>query len=255
MRKEFLTILTPIFLTSCMFGAELNTKEQKESYSIGASTGNYISNQLHNHAQMGVKSDVNLVIEGFIDALKQQQKLTEDQIVSLLNQRADSLNKIVEERAKVELDKNLKAGKEFMAKNAKNSKVKTTKSGMQYEILALGNGDKPKKESIVLVNYKANLIDGSVFDDTYASKKPAHLSLINIIDGLSEGLLLMNVGSKYKFTIPSELAYGKEAMDKIPAGSTVVFEVELLKVFKPGELAEVAKKMSEDEIKNFHGLK
>lgn len=254
--QRMVKILTPIlFLTSCAFATELKTKEQKESYSLGASTGSYISNQLHNHSQMGITSDVNLVIEGFIDALKQQQKLTEEQIVALLNQRAESLNKIVEEKTKAELDKNLKAGKEFMAKNAKSPKVKTTKSGLQYEFIATSDGEKAKPESIVLVNYKAQLIDGKVFDDTYESKKPAHLSLINIIDGLSEGILLMNTGSKYKFTIPSELAYGNDGLEQVPPGSTVIFEVELLKVFKPGELVEEAKKMSEDEIRNFHGLK
>ena len=81
-------ILIMFLITGFVFGTELVTKEQKESYSIGASTGGYLSNQLYNQSQMGVKYDINLVIEGFIDALKKQQKLNEEQILALLNQRA-----------------------------------------------------------------------------------------------------------------------------------------------------------------------
>ena len=174
------------------------------------------------------------------------------EVTKLLNDRAAKLNKAVDTIAKAEVDKNLKAGKEFMAKNAKNPNVKTTKSGVQYEILKSAKGDKPKPESIVVLNYKAYLLDGTVFDDTSKAKMPAHLSMINLIDGLQEGLLMMDTGSKYKFVIPSDLAYGNEGMDKIPGGSTVVFEAELLKVLKPGELAEAAKKLSESEAKSFH---
>ena len=250
--QKRLKIFLPIVLASCALGANLTTQEQKESYSIGASTGSYVSNQLHSQAALGVKYDLDAVIEGFLDALKKQQKLKDEEIIALLNQRADKLNKIVETNSKAELDKNLKAGKEFMAKNAKNPDVKTTKSGLQYEILKLGMGEKPKPESVVVMNYKAYLTNGSVFDDTFASKIPAHLSMIGLIDGLREGLLLMNTGSKYKFTIPSNLAYGNVDVDRIPAGSVVIFEAELLKVLKPGELADAAKKLSESEAKSFH---
>ncbi len=244
-------ILIMFLITGFVFGTELVTKEQKESYSIGASTGGYLSNQLYNQSQMGVKYDINLVIEGFIDALKKQQKLNEEQILALLNQRAETLNEIVKKNKKSLLDKNLKIQEEFLAKNLKNSKIKSTKSGLQYEILKDTKGEKPKLENVVLVNYKAYLYDGKVFDET---KKPVHLSLVNIIEGLSEGLELMSVGSKYKFIIPSKLAYGDEGFGDIAPGSAVIFETELLKIFKPGELADVAKQLSESEIKSFHDL-
>lgn len=96
-----------------------------------------------------------------------------------------------------------------------------------------------KPESIVIMNYKASLIDGYVFDDTYARKAPAHLSMINLIDGLKEGLMLMHTGSKYKFYIPSKLAYKDVQMRDIPPNSTLVFEIELLKVLKPGEMKAI----------------
>ena len=231
---------------------EAMTQEQKESYSIGISTGTYISAQLKKQESLGVKFDSKSILDGFADAFKKEQKLTDEEIISLLNQRDEKLNKLTQDALKKALEKNLKEGEEFMAKNAKNPNVKTTKSGVQYEILKSAKGDKPKPESIVVLNYKAYLLDGTVFDDTSSAKMPAHLSMINLIDGLQEGLLMMDTGSKYKFVIPSDLAYGNEGMDKIPGGSTVVFEAELLKVLKPGELAEAAKKLSESEAKSFH---
>lgn len=251
MRK--MLFLIPILTASLSYAANINEGEEREAYAIGASTGEYLLNQINGQEKLGIKTDKNLVLEGFLDAFKAQSKLKRDEIDKSLSDRAAKLNKAVDKLSKAELEKNLKDGKEYMAKNAKNKNVKTTKSGLQYEILALGDGDTPKDESVVVVNYKAYLIDGTVFEDTTTSKTPAHLSMVNIIDGLAEGLKLMKAGSKYKFTIPSELAYGDQGMDAVPAGAAVIFEAELLKVLKPGELAGAAKELTEKEIKNFHG--
>jgi len=256
MRKQPLS--TGLFVFICLvsgaLAGELKTQVQKESYSIGVSTGSYISNQLFEQSELGAKSDVEALIDGFIDALKKQQKLSDEEIVNQLNNRAELLNKVSQERFKQALDQNIAEGKKYLAQNAKNKKVTTTKSGLQYEVLTLGAGAKPQKESIVLMNYKAYLVNGKVFDDTYARKEPSHLSMINIVDGLQEGLMLMNEGSKYKLVIPSELAYGNADMQEIPGGSTVIFEVELMKVLKPGELANSAKPLSEEEMKQAHGI-
>lgn len=249
--RILLSLVPALCLSAYSFGADL-TKEQKESYAVGASTGSYISNQLHEQAKLGVNSDVNIVIEGFLDAFKNKLKLSDDEIIDVLNQRAETLNKIVEKKAKDEIEKNKKEGKDFMAKNALNSQVKTTKSGVQYEILKSGNGEKPKPESIVVLNYKAYLPNGKVFDDTYAKKAPAHLSMINIIEGLAEGLAIMNSGAKYKFVIPSNLAYGDEGAGEIPGGAVVIFEAELLKVLKPGELSKAAKELSQNNNSGTH---
>lgn len=234
--------LVPLLAASLSFGADLTQNDRREAYAIGASTAKYLMNQISGQEKLGIKTDKDIVIEGFLDVFKDGSKIKNDEIEKLLNDRAAKLNKAVDAIAKAEVEKNLKAGKEFMAKNAKNPNVKTTKSGVQYEILKSAKGDKPKPESIIVLNYKAYLLDGTVFDETYSAKMPAHLSMINLIDGLQEGLLMMDTGSKYKFVIPSNLAYGNEGMEKIPGGSTVVFEAELLKVLKPGELAEAAKK-------------
>jgi hypothetical protein len=133
-----------------------------------------------------------------------------------------------------------------MEKNAKNKNVKTTKSNLQYEIIKGGSkGATPKPESIIIVNYKASFAGGKVFDET--KEAPAHLSMLNLIPGLEEGLMLMKEGEKFKFVIPPELAYGDSGMEGIPGGETIVFEIELIKVLKPGELAEAARKIHEKE--------
>ena len=252
-KKTSIGLFVFICLVSQGFAGELKTQVQKESYSIGVSTGSYISNQLFEQSELGAKSDLDALIDGFVDALKKKQKLTDEEIVTNLNNRAELLNKVSQENFKKVLDKNVADGKKYLATNAKNKNVKTTKSGLQYEVLALGSGEKPKKESIVVMNYKAYLIDGKVFDSTYERKEPSHLSMINIVDGLQEGLMLMNEGSKYKLVIPNELAYGNADMQDIPGGSTVIFEVELTKVLKPGELSNSAKPLSEEEMKQGHG--
>ena len=251
MRKTL--FLVSLLTASLSLGVELNSDEHREAYAIGASVGEHLLNQIDGQEKLGVKTDKYIVLEGFLDAFKSRLKIKHDEIDKHLNNRVARLNKAADDLDKANLEKNLKAGKEYMTKNAKNKKVKTTKSGLQYEVITSGKGDMPKDESIVVVNYKAYLIDGTVFDDTTTSKTPAHLSMINIIDGLSEGLKLMKSGSKYKFTIPSALAYGDHGMDAVPAGAVVIFEAELLRVLKPGELAGVAKELSEEDIKNFHG--
>ena len=194
----------------------------------------------------GAKVDVEAVIDGFVDALKKKQKLTDEEIITHLNNRAETLNKISQERFTQQLNKNLDEGKKYLANNAKNKKVVTTKSGLQYEMISEGKGEKPKPESIVLIHYKGSLLDGTVFDNTYDRKTPAHLSMINVVDGLQEGLMLMKEGEKARLVIPSDLAYGNSDVQAIPAGSTVIFDVELVKVMKPGDVNNTAKPLSEE---------
>ncbi|WP_024954782.1 FKBP-type peptidyl-prolyl cis-trans isomerase [Sulfurospirillum arcachonense] len=223
------------------FASELKTSVQKESYSIGASTGNYIVNQVYGQVQMGAKIDMDSVLEGFNDALKKKLKLNEEEIITNLNNRAEYLNKAKKEKILKLQQDNSKKEKDYLQKNSKKDGVKVTKSGLQYEIIKDGKGQTPKPESIVVINYKASLIDGYVFDSTYERKSPAHLSMINIVEGLKEGLMFMHEGSKLKLTIPSKLGYGDVQMRDIPPNSVLTFEVELLKVLKPGAMKQKKK--------------
>ena len=132
-------------------------------------------------------------------------------------------------RKKEQAEKNLKEGQTFMEENARNPKVTTLESGLQYEILTQGNGEKPKATDTVKCHYHGTNIKGEVFDSSVNRGVPASFPLNRVISGWTEGLQLMQVGSKFKFTIPSNLAYGDEQISKeIGANSTLIFEVELL---------------------------
>lgn len=110
-------------------------------------------------------------------------------------------------------------------------KVTTTASGLQYEVLTEGTGAKPTATDNVTVHYKGTLTDGSVFDSSYDRGQPATFPLNRVIPGWTEGVQLMPVGSKFKFTIPPNLGYGAAgAGGKIPPNSTLIFEVELIKI-------------------------
>ncbi|MFM8437975.1 MAG: FKBP-type peptidyl-prolyl cis-trans isomerase, partial [Candidatus Kapaibacterium sp.] len=127
------------------------------------------------------------------------------------------------------MEENKAKGAAFLAENAKKAGVTTTASGLQYRVITQGTGAKPLATDKVKVHYKGTLIDGSEFDSSYKRGEPIEFPLNGVIKGWTEGVQLMSVGSKYEFFIPSELAYGdREVGGVIPAGSTLVFEVELL---------------------------
>lgn len=121
------------------------------------------------------------------------------------------------------------AGEQFLAENAKREGVKTTASGLQYEVLEATIGQKPKATDTVRVHYEGTLIDGTVFDSSYKRGESIAFPLNGVIAGWTEGLQLMSVGSKYKFFIPYQLAYGERgAGASIPPYAALIFTVELL---------------------------
>lgn len=126
---------------------------------------------------------------------------------------------------------NKKAGMEFLAKNAKKDKVVTTASGLQYQILTEGKGATPVATDRVTVKYKGTLLDGTEFDSTDKHGGSATFPLNAVIKGWTEGVQLMKPGAKYRFFIPSTLAYGEEGAGRvIPPNAALIFEIELLKV-------------------------
>ena len=128
----------------------------------------------------------------------------------------------------------LEIGKAFLAENSKKEGVITTKSGLQYITLTEGNGKSPKKTDTVVVHYRGTLINGVEFDSSYlAGREPAEFPLNRVIKGWTEGLQLMREGAKFRFFIPSHLAYGSRGAGiDIGADETLIFEVELLKVWE-----------------------
>ena len=126
-----------------------------------------------------------------------------------------------------------KEGEEFLAKNKTKKGVVTTASGFQYQIIKEGNGNSPIATDKIKVHYHGTTVDGVVFDSTIERNKPYELRVNQFVKGFSEGLKLMKVGSKYKFFIPQELAYGPQQRGEIiKPFSALVFEVELLEIKK-----------------------
>ena len=135
-----------------------------------------------------------------------------------------------EERSQAAGRENIEKGEEFLKEISNNKSVYTTKSGLKYRKIKDGNGKKPKATDRVKVHYTGKLIDGTTFDSSVDRGQPITFGLGDVIPGWTEGLQLMDEGSKYMLYIPYNLGYGMRDMGNIPAGSTLVFEVELLEI-------------------------
>ncbi|MBJ9741453.1 FKBP-type peptidyl-prolyl cis-trans isomerase [Acinetobacter oleivorans] len=158
-------------------------------------------------------------------------RLTDEEMAKAIN----DYKKTLEAKQLVEFQKtgqlNAQAGAAFLADNAKKSGVITTKSGLQYQVLKEGNGQKPKATSRVKVNYEGRLLDGTVFDSSIARNHPVEFQLSQVIAGWTEGLQTMKEGGKTRFFIPANLAYGEVgAGDTIGPNSTLIFDIELIKI-------------------------
>lgn len=127
----------------------------------------------------------------------------------------------------------LELGKAFLLENAAKPGVVTTRSGLQYLVLQEGSGIQPTLKDTVVVHYRGTLISGAEFDSSYRRDEPAEFPLKRVIKGWKEGLQLMNVGAKFRFFIPPKLGYGSKGSGiEIAPNETLVFEVELLKVWQ-----------------------
>jgi FKBP-type peptidyl-prolyl cis-trans isomerase len=160
--------------------------------------------------------------EGLNTQFSYEEALSQVQTVSMA---------LYEEQANQERQK----GITFLAENAKKAEVLTTASGLQYEVITEGSGARPAASDTVRVNYEGTLIDGTVFDSSYAYGEPVEFPLNRVIPGWTEGIQLMSEGSTYRLYIPSELAYGEQGASVIPPNSALIFKVELLTIVKEEE--------------------
>ena len=178
-----------------------------------------------------IKDDIDIkVVEQALEQTLKGEKtsLTQEEALQVRQAYMQQMQakRVAEQKAAAE--KNKTEGTEFLAKNKSKSGVKTTASGLQYEVEKEGSGPKPKATDTVKVNYLGTKIDGTKFDSSYDRGQPATFPLNGVIKGWSEGLQLMPVGSKYKLYVPADLAYGENAPGPIGPNATLIFEVELL---------------------------
>ena len=217
MKKLSFTLV--LFALSSLVLAEDEKKEDKSiSYHVGILMGKQTKSNI---------SDLDY--DEFIKAFKvaYEGDIPHEKIVA----SNTAIQQYVKEQKKIKGDAALKKGEAFLTKNAKRKGVITTDSGLQYEVLKKGKGDKPSATDKVSVNYRGTLIDGKEFDSSFKRGKPAEFALNRVVKGWTEGIQLMSPGAKYKFFIPAALGYGERgAGANIGPNETLIFEVELLSV-------------------------
>ncbi|WP_213995062.1 FKBP-type peptidyl-prolyl cis-trans isomerase [Arsukibacterium sp.] len=208
----------------------LDTEQAKQAYSLGVSAGRYLESTIQEYEKIAVELDSDLIMQGVKDGLAGNSSVSDDEIQQLLASLDEQYRAKQAEIAAAESEAVIAAGKAYLEQNAGKEGVTVTDSGLQYEVLEEGDGPKPAATDVVKVHYTGTLTDGTKFDSSYDRDEPAEFPLNRVIPGWTEGVQLMNVGSKYKFTIPSELAYGERDMGVITPHSVLVFEVELLEI-------------------------
>lgn len=203
-----------------------NNELNQLSYALGLSMGN-------NFKASGIES---INVQDFADGVAAvfdglAPKMSYDEAKAVIQKYFSELEAKQQEAARKMGEVNQKAGEAFLAENGKRVEVKTTPSGLQYEVLQDGDGPMPSVDDQVEVHYTGKLIDGTVFDSSVDRGIPATFGVTQVIPGWVEALQLMKAGSKWRLFIPSQLAYGPQgAGNVIGPNSTLIFDVELLKV-------------------------
>ncbi len=190
-------------------------KQQKEAGLMGDST---------------LVVDIDIIVQGLVNAITGEEMGMPAELAQGYLQT--TMEGLQAKRAEQEFGSNKEDGAKYLAENALKEGVTVTESGLQYEVLKSGKGKKPAASDRVKVHYHGTLIDGTVFDSSVDRGEPATFGVTQVIPGWVEALQLMPVGSKWKLTIPYDLAYGERNAGSIPPYSTLIFEVELLSIEK-----------------------
>ncbi len=177
----------------------------------------------------GIESEID--VDAFLAAQKDLMSGAEPRLSPEQMQAAQQAFQLKQQEAfaNVANDNKIK-GEAYLIENKTNSDVQTTDSGLQYEVIREGKGEKPTAENTVTVHYKGTLTDGTVFDSSYDRGQAADFPVSGVIPGFSEGILLMQEGAKYKLTIPSDIAYGEQGPGTIGPNQVLIFEVELIAI-------------------------
>jgi FKBP-type peptidyl-prolyl cis-trans isomerase len=218
--------VTLVFATGCASERQVSLESfaDSASYAIGMNMGASVE-QVKDQIQM------DKLMRGLTDQAEgREPALTQQQAMTVLRAFAGQVQASQQQHAEEQVAENKQTGDAFRAENAAKAGITTTASGLQYEVLTEGTGPKPKATDMVRVHYRGSLVDGSEFESSFDGD-PVTFPLNQVIPGWTEGVQLMNVGSKYRFVLPPELGYGDEGGPGGP-GSTLVFEVELVGIDK-----------------------
>lgn len=215
-----------LFGTSATANNLLKTQNQKSSYVIGVEYGKQL---------MVSKDDIDIdaIVMGMKDVFENAKpKLTDEEMRNAMTTYQDSVQRKEKAMLKKLTRKNKKESLAYLEENSKKEGVVTLPSGLQYKVLKSGDGKKsPRLKDMVVTHYHGTLIDGTVFDSSYARGKTIMFPVDGVIKGWSEALMKMKVGDKWQLVIPSELAYGERgAAPKIAPGATLLFDLELLEI-------------------------
>jgi FKBP-type peptidyl-prolyl cis-trans isomerase FkpA len=239
--KPTLVAVALLAVAGCQEGAKkeetkapvLEAEIQKQAYGLGASIGMYMQRNLEEHDKLGMTLDKELIVRGFIDSINEKSVIDKEEIKTLMMSLDESMKTKQQEMAAKESEASLAVGQKFLEENAKKEGVVVTESGIQYVVINAAEGEKPAATDTVKVHYVGTFLNGDTFDSSRERGEPAVFPLNRVIKGWTEGVQLMSVGSKFKFTIPSDLAYGPNGNPpRIPGNSVLEFEIELLEIQK-----------------------
>jgi FKBP-type peptidyl-prolyl cis-trans isomerase len=222
-----LPVFCLVFFLACKDETAAEAVDKDTSYAFGMLMA----------SQLGLPEvvfDYDALRDGFRDYNEAREtRITTDKAMEYINNLFMRLQSASDEQAFIEGEINREEGEAYLAANKLRDNVITTSSGLQYEVLVQGSGEKPGPEDTVRVHYEGSLLNGTVFDSSYSRGVPAEFPLYAVIQGWTEGLQLMSVGSTYLFVIPSDLAYGSYgAGSSVPPNATLIFRVELLSIVR-----------------------
>lgn len=209
----------------------LDTVQKRESYAVGINFGN----QLQHLVPM---VDLESLLAGIRVMLEQKQpEISVEEFQTLVQQFEAKVQAQAAANFQAVADKNLQDGLEFLEKNKSEKGWQTTESGLQFKVIAEGEGESPKSTDVVKVHYEGTFIDGNVFDSSYKRGEAVTFPLNGVIKGWTEGLQLMKVGGIFDFVIPAELAYGMNPnpQSPIPPNAVLKFRVDLIAIEAPVE--------------------
>lgn len=229
--RSFSAVVAATLLTACSQGqkgrsTELKTSMDSVSYAIGADIGGNLKRGKIDSI------NVDLLSTGLADGLDSTYLLDPETLKQVMQSFMMKMQAKMQAEEAAKGEENRMAGEKFLAENSKRTGVVTTPSGLQYEVITMGTGPKPTATDVVKVHYHGSFPGGEVFDSSVDRGEPVEMPVGQWIPGFVEALQMMPKGSKWKLAIPSDLAYGPSGNGRIPANSTLLFDLELIDVLK-----------------------